>query len=210
MIQIALDAFLPLSRDASVARSLSPETIVGLLQPIIHPEKTWITTLFPYKNNNVRALVRAIKYRGETACLPPLGRIMADELLEILSHKQSLEGWQRPLLIPIPASKRRFRARGYNQAERIASAMLPSLQGRVLYEPYALARDDRASQVGISKNMREKNISGAFFVSSAEKMRGMHAVLIDDVAETGATLEEARRALLSAGVIDVIALALAH
>lgn len=205
-----LDALIPISSESAIARSLSEETLTELLHPMIHRDKQWIVALFPYRNPKVRALIRAIKYRGEKAPLPALGRILADEIIQILADKKTLEGWRNPLLIPIPSSSARLKSRGYNQVERIILATLPHLEGQVTYAPDVLGREDRASQVEVLKSEREKNIAGAFSVIRPEKVSGMHVILIDDVAETGTTLSDAKRALIGAGASEVIAITLAH
>lgn len=205
-----LDALIPLSSESAIARSLSEDTLAELLHPMIHRDKQWITALFPYRNPKVRALIRAIKYRGEKAPLPALGRILADEIIQILADKKTLEGWRNPLLIPIPSSSARLKSRGYNQVERIVLATLPHLEAEVTYAPDVLGREDRASQVEVLKSEREKNIAGAFSVIRPEKVNGMHTILIDDVAETGTTLSDAKRALMNAGASEVIAITLAH
>ncbi|MFA5876932.1 MAG: phosphoribosyltransferase family protein [Candidatus Paceibacterota bacterium] len=205
-----LDALIPISSESAIARSLSEETLAELLHPMIHRDKQWIVALFPYRNPKVRALIRAIKYRGEKAPLPALGRILADEIIQILADKKTLGGWRNPLLVPIPSSSARLKSRGYNQVERITLATLPHLEAEVTYAPDVLGREDRASQVEVLKSEREKNIAGAFSVIRPEKVSGMHVILIDDVAETGTTLSDAKRALIGAGASEVIAITLAH
>ncbi len=210
IFRVILDSLIPLSSEFAIARSLSESTLAELLHPMIHRDRPWITALFPYRNHKVRALIRAIKYRGEKAPLPALGRILADEILDILADKKALGGWQNPLLVPIPSSRARLKARGYNQVERIVLATLPHLEGHVTYAPDVLAREDRPSQVEVVKAERKKNIEGAFFVIRPEKVTGMNVILIDDVAETGTTLADAARALKEAGASEIIAITLAH
>lgn len=205
-----MDALIPLSSEAAIARSLSEAVLFELLYPVVHRERPWITALFPYRNLKVRALVRAIKYRGEKAPLPALGRIMAEEIVSAVADKHALGGWHDPLILPIPSSPKRLKNRGYNQAERITLALLPYVGASMAYAPDILGREDRKSQVDVSRRAREKNIAGAFFVLRPEKVRGKDIVLIDDVAETGTTLEDARRALMASGAADVIAFTIAH
>lgn len=209
-LQAILDSFIPLSSESRIARTLSEQTLQELLHPVIHRDKQWIVALFPYRNRKVRALVRAIKYRGEKAPLPSLGRIIADEITHTLSEKSALGGWHIPLIIPIPSSEKRLRSRGYNQAERLTLAILPHLVGSVEYAPDVLGREDRPSQVSVSKEERRNNIEGAFFVIRPEKVRGTQILLIDDVAETGTTLSDAKRALKEAGADDVLAFTIAQ
>ncbi len=210
-IQAILDAFIPLSPEAAIARSLSEERLGELMHPVVHRDRPWITALFPYRNPKVRALIRAIKYRGEKAPLPALGRVMGDEILAFIAEKGGRGAWKGiPLLIPIPSSPKRLRERGYNQAERITLAILPSLGTEALYAPDVLAREERKSQVSVSKADRERNIAGAFRVIRPEKVRGAAIMLIDDVAETGTTLADARRALMESGAAAVAAFTVAH
>ncbi len=205
-----IDAILPLSSEAAIARSLSEETLGKLLNPVTHAREPWITALFSYYNPKVRALIRAIKYRGEKAPLPALGAVVAEEIMPLLEEKRLYGGWGDILMAPVPSSAERLRTRGYNQADRIALAILPHLRTAVTYAPDILGRENRESQVNIPKERRHKNIQGAFFALRPEKIRGACILLIDDVVESGTTLKDAKRALMAAGATDVMAVAIAH
>jgi len=205
-----LDALLPLSSESVIARALDEEELVKLITPVSHRREPWVYCMFRYSDPKVRALMRAIKYRGEKAPLSALGRITADEIMSILEDKVLLEGWKDILLTPVPSSPQRLRNRGYNQADRIALAALPHLENMLSYAPDILARHDRVSQVKVEKGGRRENIRNAFFVLRPEKINGKYVILIDDVVESGTTLEDARRALIEAGAVDVIAIAIAH
>ena len=63
-----------------------------------------------------------------------------------------------------------------------------------------------------SKNRAEriKNLEGCFDVKNPEQIKNRNIVLLDDVTTTGATLTEARRALLARGARKVIAIVFAH
>ena len=204
-----LDAILPPHEDVRRARLLSPEKLAALVSPRA-AALPWITALLPYREAHVRALIRAIKYHGETRALTGVGEYLGEYLIESIAEKRLLDGWGVPLLIAIPSSARKLRARGYNQAERILEAALPALGGAGLAAPRVLAREERQSQVEVLRAERAANIHGAFFVPDSRAVRGKEIILIDDVTESGATLADARRALLSAGARDVIAVALAH
>lgn len=209
LVRTFLDFILPPKDDVRVARAVSEETLRGLLHPTLVKEM-WIISLFPYRNGNVRSLVRSVKFYGETGALNAIGAVVGEFLLEMISEKKLFSGWNTPLLIPIPASGKRLKERGYNQAERIAESLLPFLEGSILYAPEALRRNERESQVRIERKEREKNIAGAFFVPDAGAVSGKQILLIDDVVESGATLKDARRALRAAGASEVIGVALAH
>ena len=135
------------------------------------------------------------------------GALAADYLLEVLEEQRAFQGWGSAVIVPIPSSQKRLRERGYNQAARLAEAIVSNIDG-VRYKPELLTREDRESQVQVERSKRVANIAGAFAASPAAK--GLFIIIIDDVVESGATLADARRALLDAGVKGVIALAMAH
>ena len=69
---------------------------------------------------------------------------------------------------------------------------------------------DTASQTKQdTRKKRLENLDGCFEADSAA-IEGRNIILIDDVATIGATIEEARRALKSAGAKKVIAFTIAH
>jgi ComF family protein len=98
-------------------------------------------------------------------------------------------------LIPIPLARKRERLRGYNQSERLATAL-----GRLLSLPVRtdLLRRTRetATQTALTPDERRANVSGAF---AADNALGVRVVLVDDVFTTGATLLSAAQALCERG-----------
>jgi predicted amidophosphoribosyltransferase len=200
------DALLPPPADVRAARALSEAELFALSAPRTCGEAI---ALFPYRDPRIRALIRAVKYHGETRALAAVGRIAGEYLVEVIAEKEAVAGWERPLIVPVPPSPRRLRERGYGQAERIARATLPYLGGARL-APDLLAREERASQVSVPRVRRTENIAEAFFVREEANVSGACIVLMDDVIESGATMADATRALLEAGAKDVAALALAH
>jgi ComF family protein len=146
------------------------------------------------------AVIQGLKFRR----LDYLGRHLAVALAAGLRDR--LAGCDR--VIPVPLHWRRRLARGYNQAERIARPLagrlalpyLPALSRRRATPPQSLlGRDDRLA-----------NLRKAFCVPHPERVRGLHLLLVDDVATTGATLEAAAVALKSAGAASVTALVVAR
>lgn len=204
-----LDAFLPPKDDAKRASRITEAELQALFHPRLAKE-AWIISLFPYSNPSVRALIRGVKFYGVTAPLHAVGAIAGECILEYISDKKSFAGWNTPLLIPIPSSEKRLRERGYNQAERFASALLPTLMEAVEFAPEILKRKERESQTRVPRAEREKNAAGAFFVVNPALVSRRHVILIDDVVESAGTMNDARRALLSAGAADVFGVAIAH
>ncbi|MDR9391159.1 MAG: hypothetical protein RI554_03935, partial [Trueperaceae bacterium] len=93
---------------------------------------------------------------------------------------------------------RRRRARGYDQADRLASAVATALarpRWRGLRRIRATERQARTRGAA-----RDANVAGAF---AAARLPPLPLLLIDDVWTTGATARAARDALLAAGAREV-------
>ena len=59
-------------------------------------------------------------------------------------------------------------------------------------------------QAHLPKTRRIENVRGAFSVSDPKVISGARVLLVDDVTTTGATANEAARALLAAGASQVV------
>ena len=109
-------------------------------------------------------------------------------------------------LIPIPLHPRKERVRGFNQSKLLASAL-----GNAWELPVTdILRRERNTrpQSTLTHDERLKNIKDAF--QSAPLPQNEILILVDDVKTTGGTLEEAARALASAGAHTIWALTFAH
>ncbi|MCL9971912.1 MAG: hypothetical protein NBV63_00690 [Candidatus Pacebacteria bacterium] len=201
------DTLLPRHPRATRARILSDEDIADLATPTVLPGHPWIHALLPYHDERVRSLVQAVKYYGERSVGDKVAPFAADYLTELVAEARALSGWENVVLAPIPSSAARLRERGYNQAALFARAIADRMPD-VTYDDTLLTREDRTSQVHIARSQRKANMQGAFRAHS--RARGRFVILIDDVTESGATLSDARRALLSSGALDVLAIAIAH
>lgn len=98
--------------------------------------------------------------------------------------------------VPVPASGPSLRRRGYAPVELVSR--------RAGWRPHRLLRVTRhtADQRMLAKDERAANLAGAMTVRPGAHRRsgGLPVVLVDDVVTTGATLEEAARALRAAGI----------
>jgi len=124
----------------------------------------------------------------------------ADTLLgETLRHSYSLvksELDAQLILIPIPSTSRAVRRRGRDFISEIAKRLGSLEKSEVRY----ILRHNRSvqDQSRLNANARFENLSGAFSVASGAG-RCAEVLLVDDLVTTGATLNEANRALTIAG-----------
>lgn len=148
----------------------------------------------------IRSALHRLKYRRNLALGDALAQPLADYCRRL--------NWPVEIVVPVPLGKRRLQERGYNQVGLIAMP-LAALNGW-RYAPHALARlRETKSQVGLSVAERQVNVEGAFRADPRQVINRT-ALLMDDVATTGATLSTCAEALLSAGAKAVFALTLAR
>ncbi len=112
------------------------------------------------------------------------------------------------MVVPMPLSAARLRARGYNQAWVLAQA----LQIEKLDSALLLRIKDTPALSLLDREDRLRAMADAFAVEPllAPKVRGKRIVLIDDVMTTGATLHGAASALKAAGATRVTGLVFAR
>jgi len=105
--------------------------------------------------------------------------------------------FKKALIIPIPLHPRRERWRGFNQAELIAREIADYLHLEMSVGELIRVKH-RKPQTKLNKKDRKNNIKNCFFWRGSG-LSGRDIVLVDDVATTGATLNEAARILKENG-----------
>lgn len=138
--------------------------------------------------------LRRLKYDDRPDVAAPLGALVAAAC--------TAARLEADVVVPVPLHPRRLAERGYNQAALLAAIVARTLGARHLAR--GLVRDaDTARQAELDRAARLENVRGAFSVREARLVRGRRAILVDDVATTGATLREAERPLREAGAASV-------
>ena len=130
---------------------------------------------------------------------------MAAEMGRAMAHAVETirEGEEPVVVVPVPTTAARVRSRGYNQAQLLADAL-----GAVLSLPVIdglLRTRGGVTQVALHPSQRLANVKGVFATREgfADRMKGAHVLLVDDVLTTGATAGAAASELVQEGVSRV-------
>ena len=171
----------------------------------------WIFPLYDYRHPPIKAALWLLKYKHKKRLAIIFAEILHGRILEELSELSVMQNFNHAILISIPLSKKRYRERGYNQAELICRELV-KLDENLSFKNNVLTKmKDTEHQARIkNREVRLKNIVGSFAVENAESIEGRNIILIDDITTTGATLTEARKILKQAGARKVIAFTVAH
>jgi predicted amidophosphoribosyltransferase len=97
----------------------------------------------------------------------------------------------------------------FEPACELARAAAGALRVPCLPRFIAVTRKIAPQKDLVSLNEKKENVRGAFKVRRADLVRGRRVLIVDDVYDSGATLEEAWRAVKEAGVSDIIVAAVA-
>lgn len=138
----------------------------------------------------LRDLVLRLKFDGELA----VANLFADFLLQATQCLPIPD-----CLVPIPQFPDKLRARGYNQANEIASAF--AAMTKLPLENRLFARVKAGlPQEALNARERQENLKDAF---KAKKLSGETIWLLDDVMTTGSTNIAATNSLIEAGAAAV-------
>lgn len=151
----------------------------------------------------IRELIHDFKYRG----FRRLGLWLGSKMAECFSLYREFSGFDTIIAVPISAS--RLRERGYNQSLILAEVLADSF-GLRLERSALIKKKNTGPQAALGRKERENNLKGAFIVDSASSVKGKKIILIDDVATTLSTLNEASVSLMRAGASRIACYTLAR
>lgn len=156
----------------------------------------------------LRLAIVAWKEEGRASLLRPLAHLLAASVVEVLGDSAT------PLtLVPVPSSRRSRRARGCDVVDdlaRCAAALLRATGTDVTVRQALVLVRQTADQTGLGARDRARNLRDALGLRTARGLAGRDVIVVDDIVTTGATLQEATRALAAAGHEPLAAAAMAH
>ncbi len=155
------------------------------------------------KDGVIQNLLHALKYQQKPEIGFLLGNQFAKEITDVI-WLQDID-----IIMPVPLSAKKFKARGFNQSECITNSMATQLN--ILHDSTSLLRKKHTeSQTNKTRSERLSNVANAFELSNANAIAGKHILLVDDVITTGATLEECAQTILQAPQTKVSIATLAY
>jgi len=136
-------------------------------------------------------LIKALKFHERL--------ILVDFLAEELASRITS---MPDCLIAIPLHPTRLRERGFNQSQLLAARISKRLGIPLLTDACQRVRDT-PPQSSLPWKERDKNMRGAFSLSSSADITDKHVAIVDDVMTTGASLGELARTLKKAGAREM-------
>lgn len=142
----------------------------------------------------VRDAFLRYKFSGQYWLAEPFAELLAETVSTQLSGRFDLITW-------VPVSKKRLRARTYDQSRLLAEAVSKILEAPVL-PGLQKTKNTRANSSLADERERVKNVEGAY--EALPGIEGRRVLLVDDVLTTGSTLSECAKTLLLGGAESVI------
>lgn len=161
------------------------------------------------KNPQIKAAIKQFKYKFTEELAVPFAKLIVEKIGELGMAKG-----KRLILVPVPLHPKRFRERGFNQAEVIAHAIQTEWpKGQCEVGNLLVREKETRQQAKLSKEERHRNLSDAFSMNKKivhkTKSENLYFV-VDDVCTTGATLENAAKVLAENGFGRVYGLVIAR
>ena len=136
-----------------------------------------------------RDMVHRFKYGGEWVIAESMGRWYGAELRDSGLYNDI------DAVVPVPLHPLKTLRRGYNQSRYLAEGIAHELGAKVVADA-VVRRRNNPSQARRRGSERWDNVEALFELRKADKLRGKHLLLVDDVLTSGATLTACAEAIL--------------
>ncbi len=140
---------------------------------------------FAYYDGAAARIIKGLKYSGKKFYKD----VIAEAMLTIDKYYDNVD-----VITFVPMSAKNKRARGYNQAEEIATALSEKLNKPVVKLLEKVG--DGKHQAGLTAAERRENLIDTFKLADSRiELKGKVVLIVDDVFTTGATLNECAKML---------------
>jgi ComF family protein len=188
-------------------------TVSGNLCPRCKEKGTsWLDGILAtaaYEDPLLKKIIHSFKYRFVEELFKPLSKIMLRGLV-------NSDFFIPQLIVPVPLHRRKLRYRGFNQCLLLAKAVSINLAPGIEIEVADILERKKNNRAQMKiKNYRERirNVEGIFRLKpecSDLLLKDKTVLLIDDIATTGATLQECAKVLRASGAKKVFASVIAR
>lgn len=215
--QYALDTIAPPNPLIREIERMTPVEFERRVSGAASRRPDGIIAFFPYRNETMRTALVELKDFRNRKIERLVGMLMRDKIIDMIDRVAKTQAGAatgaplNPLLVPVPMTKKALRKRGWNQCELIAREISKADTGKIMeIRADVLCKTrETGDQVGRTREERLASLGLCMKVTDEESVRNRNVIVIDDIVTTGATLGEAKRALLQAGARAVICVAVA-
>jgi len=151
-------------------------------------------SMFLY-TEEIKNIIHNFKYRDYGYYAKVLGVKMGEFFVE-----QNL--FSADFIIPVPIHWKREKGRGYNQTD-ILVREISKISGIPAVYDAIIRKRNTQPQFKLNKDMRVKNIYGAFEVVRSDMFVDKDILIVDDIFTTGTTLKECERVIKNTGAKNV-------
>ena len=201
LISLFLESNCPLCDRA--ARDLVCKSCLARLRCCQLNHKYW------YRRKDLRVFAWG-KYRGELkraiAALkyqncPELGELMGLWLGRAWCDSSCYDRTKKIIVVPIPMHSKKFKQRGYNQAELIGRGFC-KFTGYPMGARGLKRLKQTKAMFDLTPQQRQENIKSAFAIGPEFEKKQVRSpvILIDDICTTGNTITEAAKILRDRGI----------
>lgn len=147
-------------------------------------------------------LIKNFKYQYLKILAKPLVGILEKKIIQLNLNKDFI-------ITNIPLHSKKRKKRGFDQTEILAKNLSQKINGP--YHALLTRCKNTKPQAQLERTERLNNLQQAFIAKEIDQnlVKNKTIILIDDVATTGTTLNEAAKALLTLAPKQIIALVLA-
>lgn len=155
-----------------------------------------------YQNPILKEAIHTFKYRRIKSLSFPLASLIYKELVKFFksleSPKITAPSYSNWLLVPVPATDKKIKHRGFNQAEELARRLHEIFEIPLKTDIIRKCRPTTAQIKTKDAKTRRTNLKKAFSLHpnlAKVQLIGRRVLLVDDVTTTGTTLEECAKVL---------------